>query len=395
MTAAMGHASAQDGLALPMPVRPLALTHGFNGEAADRRACELAIRRGSKSFHLASMLLPRGQREAARALYAFCRNSDDLVDDPRASLASLDRLRVRLERIYAGDPAPLSCDRAFARAVRRHGIPRAAPNALLDGFEMDLRGRRYETLGEVKEYATGVAASVGVMMAMAMGARSAQALARAVDLGIAMQLTNIARDIGEDARNGRLYLPRDWLDEAGIDPAVFLASPRFTPALGAVVRRLLDEAEIHYRRGHAGIALLPRQCQPAIRAAALIYKAIGTQIAENGHDSVNRRARTTIMHKAALLLRASQADAPDHALQALPADPAAASLVAAAALAPAAPAGIAGRGQTLTAAMHPAAGRDRGSVERVIVILTALHARQSARPAAGRPGRDNGMTAHA
>ena len=217
----------------------------------------------------------------------------------------------------------------------------------------------------------------------------------AADLGIAMQLTNIARDIGEDARNGRLYLPRDWLDEAGIDPAVFLASPRFTPALGAVVRRLLDEAEIHYRRGHAGIALLPRQCQPAIRAAALIYKAIGTQIAENGHDSVNRRARTTIMHKAALLLRASQADAPDHALQALPADPAAASLVAAAALAPAAPAGIAGRGQTLTAAMHPAAGRDRGSVERVIVILTALHARQSARPAAGRPGRDNGMTAHA
>ena len=125
------------------------------------------------------------------------------------------RLRVRLERIYAGDPAPLSCDRAFARAVRRHGIPRAAPNALLDGFEMDLRGRRYETLGEVKEYATGVAASVGVMMAMAMGARSAQALARAADLGIAMQLTNIARDIGEDARNGRLYLPRDWLDEAG------------------------------------------------------------------------------------------------------------------------------------------------------------------------------------
>ena len=94
MTAAMGHASAQDGLALPMPVRPLALTHGFNGEAADRRACELAIRRGSKSFHLASMLLPRGQREAARALYAFCRNSDDLVDDPRASLASLDRLRT-------------------------------------------------------------------------------------------------------------------------------------------------------------------------------------------------------------------------------------------------------------------------------------------------------------
>lgn len=290
--------------ARPLSERPIALNYGFSGAHEDEKACSDAIRRGSRSFHLASLLLPSPTRQAARALYAFCRHSDDLIDDPRSGIPALLRLRQRLDLIYAGDPAPYSCDRAFARVVREHQIPKPVVDALLDGFAMDLDGRRHETIEDVKAYATCVASSVGLMMACVMGVRDRAALARAADLGIAMQLTNIARDVGEDARNGRLYLPLEWLVEYGIDPAAFLRNPRHSDALGAVVQRLLAEAARHYRLGHAGIPCLPRSCRHAIRTAALVYEAIGEEIAANGYDSVSKRASTGLARKIGLLIRA-------------------------------------------------------------------------------------------
>ncbi|EKF60940.1 MAG: phytoene/squalene synthase family protein [Agrobacterium albertimagni] len=295
-------------LARPTIRRPILLNYGFSGDFEDQRACSAAIRRGSKSFHLASLLLPGPTREAARALYAFCRHSDDLIDDPRSGMPALQRLRERLDLIYAGDPAPFACDRAFARVVHDHAIAKPVVEALLDGFAMDLDGRRHATIDDVKAYATCVAASVGLMMASVMGVSDRAALARAADLGIAMQLTNIARDVGEDARNGRLYLPLDWLEEQGIDVAAFLENPQFTPALGLVVRRLLDEAARHYRLGHAGIRSLPKPCRHAIRTAALVYEAIGQGIADNGYDSVNHRATTGLSTKIGLLLKARSDD---------------------------------------------------------------------------------------
>jgi phytoene synthase len=363
-------------LARPMPARPLRVTHGFTGEASDLHACAEAIRRGSKSFHLASMMLPRQQRDAARALYAFCRHGDDLVDHPRASLASLARLRLRLERIYAGNPEPIACDRAFARTVWRYEIPLAAPAALLDGFEMDLRGRKYDTVDDVKRYASNVASSVGMMMALAMEASSLPALARAADLGIAMQLTNIARDVGEDARNGRLYLPLEWLDEAGIDAERFLASPHHSPALAGLVRRLLEVAEKHYATGFEGIALLPRGCRPAIRAAALIYRAIGNAIARNGYDSVNHRAHTSMIDKLALARQACQTTSPIGDAQGWRPDPAAAALVAACV---SAKTGI----QTRAYAKIPAEPSPH-SIERLMLIFADLQARNSVLQSAGR-----------
>lgn len=189
-----------------------------------------------------------------------------------------------------------------------HQIPKPVVDALLDGFAMDLDGRRHETIEDVKAYATCVASSVGLMMACVMGVRDRAALARAADLGIAMQLTNIARDVGEDARNGRLYLPLEWLVEYGIDPAAFLRNPRHSDALGAVVQRLLAEAARHYRLGHAGIPCLPRSCRHAIRTAALVYEAIGEEIAANGHDSVSKRASTGLARKIGLLIRARGED---------------------------------------------------------------------------------------
>lgn len=254
---------------------------------ADLAACRALLRGGSRSFHAASLLLPRRVRDPATALYAFCRLGDDAVDlspDPRDGLA---RMRARLDAAYAGAPDDHPADRAFAAAVARHAIPRALPEALLEGFAWDADGRTYPTLEALHGYAARVAGTVGAMMALVMGARSREALARATDLGTAMQLTNIARDVGEDARAGRLYLPLRWLEEAGI-PAV--PPVAFSPAVANVVARLLDEAQALYARGEAGIALLPRDCRPAIRAAARIYREIGAEVRRAGHDSVNQRA---------------------------------------------------------------------------------------------------------
>ncbi|SIR42676.1 phytoene synthase [Rhizobium sp. RU20A] len=314
--------------------RPAALNYGFSGAGTDLDRCTASIRRGSKSFHIASLLLPRATRQAAHALYAFCRHSDDAVDARGRRPDVLERLRERLDRLYAGTPSDHACDRAFAQLVETHGIPKAVPVALLDGFEMDMTDRQYRTIGEVKDYAAGVASSVGIMMALVMGTSEPWALARAADLGLAMQLTNIARDVGEDLAHGRLYLPSDWLAEAGVDAEALRAAPRFTPAIGAVVARLLAEADQHYALAHAGIVALPADCRHAIRTAALTYRDIGRQIAGAGHDSLSRRARTSLPRKLAILLAARRPVALTEGFMAAarraPADPSVASLVAAA-----------------------------------------------------------------
>ena len=281
-----------------------------NGRADDR-ACRLAIRAGSKSFHAASLLLPREVRRSALALYAFCRVSDDLVDGldgvpPTAARNATIELQYRLDRAYGGNPIDHPADRAFASAAARHAIPRELPEALIEGFQWDERGRHYETIGELHQYGARVAASVGAMMTLAMGVRDPVALARACDLGLAMQLTNIARDVGEDARNGRLYLPHEWMRDAGLDPAVFLRNPVHDDRLALVVVRLLAEARRLYDRSATGIGALPPACRTAIRAALSIYSDIGREIARASHDSVSRRAFTSRNRKIALAAAASR-----------------------------------------------------------------------------------------
>lgn len=268
---------------------------------ADLAACRALLATGSKSFHTASLVLPARVREPASALYAFCRLADDAIDLDPGKGPALIRLRRRLDRAYAGEPQDFAADRAFAQVVRRFRIPRALPEALLEGLAWDAEVRRYATIGDVRAYAVRVAGSVGAMMALIMGARDAEALARATDLGIAMQLSNIARDVGEDAREGRLYLPLDWLDDAGIDPEAFLGAPRFTPALGHVVKRLLDTADEFYRRAEGGIGMLPADCRPGIAAARTIYAEIGREVERAGYDSITRRAVVSKRRKLGLL----------------------------------------------------------------------------------------------
>jgi phytoene synthase len=262
------------------------------------------IRVGSRTFYLASLLLPETVREAAYALYGFCRLSDDAVDVEGGDRGAVARLRARLDRIFAGAPSPLPVDRALTDAVARFGIPRVAMDALLEGLEWDVDGREYETLSDVHAYAARVAGSVGAMMAALMGARTPDLVARACDLGVAMQLTNIARDVGEDARAGRLYLPRAWLREVGVDPEAWLADPVFSPEIAGVVARLLREADALYARADLGIANLDVSFRPAIFAARSLYAEIGKRLERRGLDSVSRRTSVPAADKAALVIGA-------------------------------------------------------------------------------------------
>lgn len=273
---------------------------------SDRAACRDLIKTGSHSFYSASLLLPEALREAAYALYGFCRLSDDAVDVENGQGDAIARLRGRLDGVYSGRPQTEAADRCLADVVRAYGIPRAVFDALLEGFEWDVAGRTYETLADVEEYGERVAGSVGAMMAALMDVRGAAMVERACDLGVAMQLTNIARDIGEDARQGRLYIPRAWLREAGIDPASWLSQPDFSPAIAVLTERLLARAEELYRRADQAIARLPATVRPAIYAARLLYAEIGKVIRAQGYDSVSKRASTTAARKAWLVGAAMQ-----------------------------------------------------------------------------------------
>lgn len=298
----------------------------------DAAQCRALMRGGSKTFFAASLLLPPRVRAPASALYAFCRLADDEIDLGTDPMLAVQQLHTRLDAIYEGRPRTFDVDRALASVVHAFRVPRELLDALLDGFVWDAAGRRYDTLEDIQAYGARVAGTVGAMMALVMGARGAAALARACDLGVAMQLTNIARDVGEDARNGRLYLPLQWLQEAGIDANAWLQNPIFTPAIGTVVQRLLAAADALYARADHGIAALPRDCRPAIHAARLVYAEIGREIERAGLNSIDHRAVVSRQRKLALIARAAGAAfmAPDAADAAAPALPAVQFLVDAA-----------------------------------------------------------------
>ncbi len=264
----------------------------------DLQHCRDVIRTGSLSFHAASKLLPTKVRDPALALYAFCRLADDEVDEGQHKAAAVLRLRDRLDLAYAGRPENAPEDRAFAAIVEEFEMPRALPEALLEGLAWDAAERRYATLSDVRGYAARVASAVGAMMCVLMRVRDRDALARACDLGVAMQLTNIARDVGEDARAGRIYLPTDWLADDGFSPETFMANPMPTPEVRRMVKALLNEADQLYRRSEAGISALPRGARMGIWAARLIYDGIGAELRKKHYNSINYRAHTSTWQKA-------------------------------------------------------------------------------------------------
>jgi len=267
------------------------------------RDCEALMRTGSRSFFAASRLLPAPLRAPSAALYAFCRVADDEVDENEASPEVMAALHDRVHAIYQGRPSEVLSDRAFAEVVKTYRLPRELPLALLEGFAWDSQGRRYETIEEVYDYGARVAGTVGAMMALIMGVREPWAIARACELGVAMQLTNIARDVGEDQRLGRLYLPRSWMREEGLCPDEWLQSGGHSEALGRVVACLIGAADQLYGRAEQGVIALPRRCRPAILSARLIYADIGRVLAAQRYNAVDRRAVVSSERK---LLRIAQ-----------------------------------------------------------------------------------------
>jgi phytoene synthase len=269
----------------------------------DLAECRDQLRVGSRSFHAAAFLLPRSFCEPASALYAFCRIADDAVDNDPNPDQALAQLHQRLDALYRGVPHDDPADRALAQVVQEFAIPKRLFEALFEGFAWDASGRRYANLDELLDYAARVAGTVGAMMALLMGVRDPDRLARACDLGAAMQLSNIARDVGEDARAGRVYLPLDWLDEAGIVPDRLIAAPAPSAELGQIVQRLLFEADGLYRRADSGIARLPWRCRPAIFVARSLYAEIGREVERQACDSISRRAVVSPWRKVRVLAR--------------------------------------------------------------------------------------------
>lgn len=270
-----------------------------------------SIAHGSKSFAMASKFLPPGMHEDCVMLYAWCRHADDVIDGQEAGFAvavtqdpasRLADLRDLTHRALAGQPsAPVYA--GLARVVAARGIPHRHVDELLDGFAMDVDGRVYRDMNDLLDYCYHVAGVVGVMMARIMGVRDEAVLDRASDLGLAFQLTNIARDVIDDARIGRTYLPRDLLAAQGIGP-VDAGDASQRPALHRVALHLLDQAEIYYRSADTGIAALPRRPALAIAAARNIYRQIGVKLRAQGPDAWDGRLSTTRGEKLRLAARA-------------------------------------------------------------------------------------------
>lgn len=268
----------------------------------DMAHCVEAIRHGSRSFYTASKLLPASVRDPALALYAFCRLADDAVDLHMAKADAVLNLHERLDLAYRGKPCDAPADRAFAAVIEEFDMPRALPEALLEGLAWDAMERRYRSLSDLHDYSARVASAVGAMMCVLMRVRDPNALARACDLGVAMQLTNIARDVGEDAREGRFYLPIRWMEEAGLSVEDFLKQPKMSPEIGSIIAKLLQHAEQLYIKSEAGLHGLPVKSRPGIFAARFVYAGIGKAVRKNGLDSVNVRAYTTTVQKIGWLM---------------------------------------------------------------------------------------------
>ncbi len=269
------------------------------------------IARGSRSFAVASRLFDARTRRGATLLYLWCRHCDDVVDGQTlghgqdAALRgdgerSLRQLRICTAQACHGaevDEPPFA---ALQEVVTDFQIPACYPSEHLDGFAMDVAGRRYLTLRDTLDYCYHVAGVVGIMMTHIMGARDPDVLDRACDLGLAFQLTNIARDLVEDAGAGRCYVPEAWLAEAGLTPET-LAAAENRDALAVIAARLVDTAEDYYASARLGIAALPPRSAWAVATAHDVYRAIGLKVKASGPRAWDQRVSTSTIQKLQML----------------------------------------------------------------------------------------------
>jgi len=270
------------------------------GDATLRTAykqAEVITAEHSKSFYFASNLLPEEKRSAVRALYAFCRTVDDIVDEvgiKKDRDFELDYWRNVVETASASTDDLIAS--AWADTLVRYHIPRHYALQLIDGVARDLTQSRYQTFGDLATYCYGVASTVGLMSMYIVGFKSHEAVSYAIKLGVALQMTNILRDVGEDYRNGRLYLPREELITYGIREED-IAAGRVTDNWRQFMKFQIERTRHLYEDSWEGVKLLEREGQLAIGAASVFYSGILENIEKHDYNVFNRRASLSTMGK--------------------------------------------------------------------------------------------------
>ncbi len=269
--------------------------------------CETITKCHSRTFYMASGLLPEPKRRAARALYAFCRVTDDIIDNPNASPGTrYEELMDWRETVLANQPAQPASNQlvalAWADTRQRFNIPNGYAQQLIDGVSRDLTQDRYENFSDLATYSYGVASTVGLMAMHIVGFSGEQALPYAVKLGVALQMTNILRDVAEDWRVGRVYLPQDELAAFGLQDAD-IASGQLSPRWQDFMRFQVERNRTLYNESWMGIGMLDRNGRLAIAAAADLYRGILHDIERHNYDVFSRRSYVPLTGKLGRLPR--------------------------------------------------------------------------------------------
>jgi phytoene synthase len=260
--------------------------------------CQNKAAASGSSFYYSFLFLPPERRRAITALYAFCREVDDVVDEglePQVAAAKLAWWRVEVAQLFAGRP-----QHPVTRALEPHrenfGLSAARLYEIIDGMEMDLQQTRYLDWAGLETYCYRVASVVGLLAAGIFGYRDVRTLDYAKDLGIAFQLTNIIRDVGEDARKNRVYLPMEDLQRFGV-PAADILNARQTPAFGALMQFEAERARGYYDRAMASLPVADRRAQRPGLIMAAIYRALLEEIQRDGFRVLTQRISLTPLRK--------------------------------------------------------------------------------------------------
>ena len=270
------------------------------------RSSYRSIRTGSLSFRFAASLFKPAIRDRVVLLYAWCRHIDNITDQSGVSL--LER-RQALQDLYEATfatsdkvdaPPPVLAIRQLQQEM---GLNKTHVQEVFTGMAMDLEGRTYRDLQALHLYCYRVAGVVGLLMCQIMGAANKNAPRHAVDLGIAMQMTNICRDVLEDAQNGRVYLPGLWLQKAGLKSTRDIQARRNRRKVFLLTKKLLAEANGYYRSGELGLKYLPLRSAVAVAVAREVYGGIGTRILNLGSNAWDQRPVVPIRTKVLLALR--------------------------------------------------------------------------------------------
>jgi phytoene synthase len=271
--------------------------------------CERVTRRHAKSFYFAARFLPPHKQRAVFPIYAFCRHVDDEIDeigsagDEAKAVETVGKWKRQLENLYAGREKNESVSQssklvfaAWRDLLKTYRIPQNLPLELIEGVLMDTYKKRYENFEELYLYCYRVASTVGLMSSEILGYRDEKALDFAEALGVGMQLTNILRDVKEDAAMGRIYLPRDELEKFGVSERQIFEN-RFDENFGSMMKFQIERARAFYLEGEKGIALLERDSRFTVLLASRIYGQILDEIEKQNYDVFVRRARTTKRQK--------------------------------------------------------------------------------------------------